>query len=696
MSKRLKTDNSNKRKKLLAVSIATLFLLFVPFTPAHSINIYLTLNKTTFTLGETAIFDILIEILSSERIPIKEINLVILTTADVQVMLVRFNPDGSPISVPTGATVSAETVTPVPTYSYGAFYEYAYGYFGYGYGYVGYGKLKYRVTVDTSVLGAGDYVAKAVVITGLVAPSQFFTSAKFTVSPPPVAAPVVPPAAPPAPAPEEVQEAVEKGEPDRAARQLLSTTAEAAADTLEDVNPEDAGNVMVEMAKLNPQQTGQVFSNLIEINVTHATETLTDVAEEAPEKVIDILDATPVEDVLRLPTEKLIEILVEVAVDVEILAPHEDPEAVAVAETIVKTVIEEVARGVGFRDAWTRFFGTPEPVTAMYIKFVRDIPEVTAHLRILDAKPAGIVADVPPDKYVHTYFNITLTGAEAEDVDVAQINFKVEKTWARDFSIKKLGVTLYKYDEVLGDWIPLPTTLTGEDSVYYYYVSSTPKLSTFAVTGATTAPTAVLSYSDLKISPSAIALGASVNVSANITNIGAEPTTRVITISLDNVYADSTTISLGAGESTIVSFTITPTTIGNHTVRIGSLLGTFFVGLPGIQTFKVTPAVYDVTGVERTVFRVGDVISISAFIENTVPSPLDFVYLVQIKNSKGEVVFLAATPSSIEAEGLRSVTVEYALDKPDTYTIEVFVWDRLIDPTPLSEVVKIQIEVRRG
>jgi PGF-pre-PGF domain-containing protein len=330
----------------------------------------------------------------------------------------------------------------------------------------------------------------------------------------------------------------------------------------------------------------------------------------------------------------------------------------------------------------------------MYVKFTRDIPEVTTHLKILDAKPTGIATDVPPDKFVHTYFNITVTGAEPEDISVVQINFRIEKTWTRDYSVSKLGVILYRYDEVLGDWVPLPTTLTDEDATYFYYVSSTPKLSTFAVTGATTAPTAVLSYSDLSISPSAIALGASVTVRANVTNIGEEPVTRVISASLDNVFAGSTTISLGAGESTIVTFTITPDTIGNHTVRVGSLLKTFYVGLPGIRTFKVSPKVYDVTGEERTVFKPGDVLSISAFVENTVPTPLDFVYLVQIKNSKGEVVFLAATPSNIKAEGLRSVTVEYALTKPDKYTIEVFVWDRLIDPTPLSEVMKIQIEVR--
>ncbi len=63
----------------------------------------------------------------------------------------------------------------------------------------------------------------------------------------------------------------------------------------------------------------------------------------------------------------------------------------------------------------------------------------------------------------------------------ATITFKVEKSWMSENSIDAASIRMCRYNS--GAWAQLPTSMTGEDETYVYYVAKTPNFSAFAISG---------------------------------------------------------------------------------------------------------------------------------------------------------------------------------------------------------------------
>ena len=55
----------------------------------------------------------------------------------------------------------------------------------------------------------------------------------------------------------------------------------------------------------------------------------------------------------------------------------------------------------------------------------------------------------------------------------------MSKAWITEHGVSENTVTLYRYSE--GSWNPLPTTLSREDQVYFYFTADTPGFSPFAI-----------------------------------------------------------------------------------------------------------------------------------------------------------------------------------------------------------------------
>ena len=72
--------------------------------------------------------------------------------------------------------------------------------------------------------------------------------------------------------------------------------------------------------------------------------------------------------------------------------------------------------------------------------------------------------------------NTTLSNSNISNVE---INFKVNKTWLANQNRTVTSVRLYRY--VNNAWTRITTTLTGQDSQYYYFSAVSPGFSTFVV-----------------------------------------------------------------------------------------------------------------------------------------------------------------------------------------------------------------------
>ena len=75
-------------------------------------------------------------------------------------------------------------------------------------------------------------------------------------------------------------------------------------------------------------------------------------------------------------------------------------------------------------------------------------------------------------------------------------------------------------------------------------------------------------------------------------------------------------------------------------------------------------------------------------LKNTLPVQQDFSYIVQIKDKDGFPVELKWINGILEPNMLLSPSISWTADDEDIYFAEIFVWNSMENPTPLSTSMK--------
>ncbi|MDD3247087.1 MAG: PGF-pre-PGF domain-containing protein [Methanosarcina sp.] len=88
-----------------------------------------------------------------------------------------------------------------------------------------------------------------------------------------------------------------------------------------------------------------------------------------------------------------------------------------------------------------------------------------------------------PTGDIYKSFNIRIDSDNANDIEDAAVNFKVEKTWLQANGLEKSSIVLNMYDN--DKWVAVPITITGQDSTYVYFTAEVSEYSTFAITSKT-------------------------------------------------------------------------------------------------------------------------------------------------------------------------------------------------------------------
>ncbi len=73
-----------------------------------------------------------------------------------------------------------------------------------------------------------------------------------------------------------------------------------------------------------------------------------------------------------------------------------------------------------------------------------------------------------------------------------------------------------------------------------------------------------------------------------------------------------------------------------------------------------------------------------------------FAYIVQIKNSDGITVSLAWITGSLSPNQHLSPALSWTPERAGVYLAEIFVWDSITNPDPLSPPLHLEIEVREN
>jgi len=94
--------------------------------------------------------------------------------------------------------------------------------------------------------------------------------------------------------------------------------------------------------------------------------------------------------------------------------------------------------------------------------------------------------------------------------------------------------------------------------------------------------------SNLSISPREVEAGESVTISVDIANLGSNSGSYTAILKINSSQVETKAVTLNAGESQVVSFTVVKESISTYTVELGGLAGTFTVSPSDCMCYSYT------------------------------------------------------------------------------------------------------------
>ena len=144
-------------------------------------------------------------------------------------------------------------------------------------------------------------------------------------------------------------------------------------------------------------------------------------------------------------------------------------------------------------------------------------------------------------------------------------------------------LVLAYYDVATGEWVELEDCVV--DAENNTITASVSHFTAFAIIGAVTPPPpppapAAFSVSDLSVEPAEVEPNEAVTVSVSVANIGGTEGSYTVVLNLNGVKEAEKRVTLAAGGSRIVTFSVTSELFGSYTVTVDGLSASFAVVAP--------------------------------------------------------------------------------------------------------------------
>ncbi len=141
------------------------------------------------------------------------------------------------------------------------------------------------------------------------------------------------------------------------------------------------------------------------------------------------------------------------------------------------------------------------------------------------------------------------------------------------------------YDEDAGKWVALDGVVDTENNTI------TASVAHFTTIAILSMPPAAFTSSSLVISPAEVAPGEKVNISISVANTGSREGRYTVVLKINGVEEAEKRVTIAAGGSQEVSFTVAKEEAGSYTVAVDGLSGSFAVAapLPPVVPAPVTP-----------------------------------------------------------------------------------------------------------
>jgi len=225
--------------------------------------------------------------------------------------------------------------------------------------------------------------------------------------------------------------------------------------------------------------------------------------------------------------------------------------------------------------------------------------------------------------------------------------------------IAEEDLVLAFYDEKAGEWVELDCVVDTENNTI---TADVEHFTTFAIIGAVTPPPAVFTVSSLSISPATVNIGETVTISLVVTNTGGKSGSYIVTLDINGVKEADETVTVAAGDSQEVSFSVTKEDAGIYSVAVAELTGSFTVVAPS------APAAFSVSDLSLQPAQVkpGEAVTISALVANTGGEPGSYTVVLKIDGVKE-----AEKTVTIAAGDSQEVSFSVTKEDADTYTVTV-------------------------
>jgi hypothetical protein len=106
------------------------------------------------------------------------------------------------------------------------------------------------------------------------------------------------------------------------------------------------------------------------------------------------------------------------------------------------------------------------------------------------------------------------------------------------------------------------------------------------------------------------------------------------------------------------------------------------------------PSLYDQDGNEVENIRTSTIVAVQSSLTNSLTKKQPFVYITHVKDADGFTVQLSFVKGALEPFQSLKVAQSWIPDLSGKYVVEVFVWDSIEDPSPLSPIKKFTATVK--
>jgi hypothetical protein len=149
--------------------------------------------------------------------------------------------------------------------------------------------------------------------------------------------------------------------------------------------------------------------------------------------------------------------------------------------------------------------------------------------------------------------------------------------------VDEQSLYLAYYDSQTGKWVKLESTVDTQANTVTATIGRFNNLGVFGQKQTPPAP-ASFQAAGLNINPAIVDAGQPVTVTVSVTNGGGQSGTYAVVLKVNGLAFDQKPVTLGAGGSQTVTFTVTETAPGAYTLDVGGLTATFQVRAPVATT----------------------------------------------------------------------------------------------------------------